>query len=164
LPDEKRFARVWDASDPLKTPRGLADPARAVESFGWAVAETRTRYGSWDVAWGDVHRVRRGPVDVPVGGCSGSLGCFRVLGFARNPDGKLAANGGDGWILAVEFGDTPRAYSVLAYGESSRPDSPWFADQAELFAKGQLKKVAFTEGDVNAQSILRYRPGEKRGR
>ncbi|HSQ25291.1 MAG TPA: penicillin acylase family protein, partial [Pyrinomonadaceae bacterium] len=153
LPDEKRFAKVWTASDPLNTPRGLADPARAVESFTWAVAETARRYGSWDVAWGDIHRVRRGAVDVPVGGCASSLGCFRALAFTRDPDGKLSASAGDGWILAVEFGDVPRAVSVLAYGESSRPESPWFADQAEMFAKGQLKKVAFTAADVEAQAV-----------
>ena len=41
-----------------------------------------TRHGRWDVAWGEVHRVRRGTVDVPVGGCSGAMGCFRVLTFA----------------------------------------------------------------------------------
>ncbi|MGZ8845875.1 MAG: penicillin acylase family protein [Pyrinomonadaceae bacterium] len=162
LPDAKRFAKVWTASDPLNTPRGLADPARAFESFTWAVAETARRYGSWDVAWGDVHRVRRGSVDVPVGGCGGSLGCFRALAFTRDSDGKLSASGGDGWILAVEFGDVPRAVSVLAYGESPRRDSPWFADQAEMFAKGQFKKVAFTSADVDAQAVTRYRPGEKR--
>jgi acyl-homoserine-lactone acylase len=161
LPDEKRFAQVWSASDPLNTPRGLADPDRAVASFTWAVAETARRYGSWDVAWGDVHRVRRGSVDVPVGGCASSLGCFRALAFTREADGKLAASGGDGWILAVEFGETPRALSVLAYGESSRRDSPWFADQAEMFAKGELKKVAFTVADVDAQAVSHYRPGEK---
>jgi acyl-homoserine-lactone acylase len=161
LPDEKRFAKVWTASDPLNTPRGLADPARAFESFTWAVNETARRYGSWDVAWGDIHRVRRGNVDVPVGGCASSLGCFRALAFARDADGKLSASGGDGWILAVEFGDVPRALSVLAYGESSRRDSPWFSDQAEMFAKGELKKVAFTTADVDAQAVVRYRPGEK---
>lgn len=161
LPDEQRFAKVWTAEDPLNTPRGLADPARAVDSFAWAVAETTRRYGSFDVAWGDVHRVRRGNVDVPVGGCASSMGCFRALAFAREADGKLAANGGDGWILAIEFGDTPRALSVLAYGESPRRDSPWFADQAEMFAKGQLKPVAFTPGDIDAQAVVRYRPGEK---
>jgi acyl-homoserine-lactone acylase len=162
LPDEKRFAKVWSVSDPLNTPRGLADPARAVTSFTWAVAETARRYKSWDVIWGDVHRVRRGNVDVPVGGCASSLGCFRALAFTRDADGKLAASGGDGWILAVEFDRTPRALSVLSYGESSRSDSPWFADQAEMFAKGQLKKVAFTAADVDRQAIVRYRPGEKR--
>jgi acyl-homoserine-lactone acylase len=160
-PDEKRFASVWNSEDPFNTPRGLADPARAVQSFTWAVAEAKRRYGSFDVTWGDVHRVRRGPVDVPVGGCSNDLGCFRILGFTRTDDGKLAANSGDGWILAVEFTDTPRAYSVLAYGESPRRDSPWFSDQAEMFAKGELKPVAFTEKDINADMVRRYRPGEK---
>jgi len=162
LPDEKRFAKVWSAADPLNTPRGLVDPDRAVASFNFAVTETARRYGGWDVAWGDVHRVRRGNVDVPVGGCASSMGCFRALAFTREADGKLAASGGDGWILAVEFGETPRALSVLAYGESPRRDSPWFADQAEMFAKGEVKKVAFTSADVEAQAVARYRPGEKR--
>jgi len=160
LPDEKRFAKVWTADDPFNTPRGLADPDRAVASFNWAVTETTRRYGSFDVAWGDVHRVRRGSVDVPVGGCASSLGCFRALAFSREPDGKLAANGGDGWVLAVEFDDVPQALSILAYGESPRRDSPWFSDQAEMFAKGQLKPVAFTAKDVDAQAVVRYRPGE----
>lgn len=161
LPDEKRFAKVWSAAEPLKTPSGLADPDRAVASFNWAVAETARRYGSWDVAWGDVHRVRRGNIDVAVGGCASSMGCFRALAFTRDADGKLSASGGDGWILAVEFDDVPRAFSVLAYGESSRRDSPWFADQAEMFAKGQLKPVSFTTKDIDAQTVIRYRPGEK---
>jgi acyl-homoserine-lactone acylase len=159
-PAEEQFAVVWSEADPLKTPRGLADHARAIDAFAWAVAETTRRYGSVDVPWGEVHRVRRGDVDVPVGGCSGALGCFRVLGFTRDEsDDKLVATTGDGWVLAVEFGDVPRAYSVLAYGQSPRPDSPWHADQAAMFARGELKKVAFTERDVDAQAVMRYRPG-----
>ena len=161
LPDAQRFARVWSTADPLNTPSGLADKSRAVESFTWAVGETKRRYGSYDVAWGDIHRVRRGKVDVPVGGCGNDLGCFRVLSYVRDADGKLVANGGDGWVLAVEFGDTPHAYSVLAYGESRLATSPYYDVQAAMFARGELKKVAFTEADINTTSIVRFRPGEK---
>ena len=96
---------------------------------------------------------------MPVGGCCNELGCFRCLVRAA-PDGKLAAIGGDGWVLAVEFGDMPRAISVLAYGESRQPESPWHSDQAEMFAKGEMKKVAFTAKDVDAGAVSRYRPGE----
>jgi acyl-homoserine-lactone acylase len=155
------FAHPWSELDPLKTPRGVADPARAAEAFAWAVQETARRHGRWDVEWGEVHRVRRGSVDVPVGGCSGTMGCFRVLGFARDPDGKLVANTGDGWVIAVEFTDTPRAYSVLAYGQSPDPESPWHSDQATMFARGEMKSVAFATRDVDAQARTRYRPGEK---
>ena len=158
-PNSQRFEKVWSVADPFNTPRGLADLPRAVESFTTAVAETKRRYGAIDVTWGDVHRLRRGNVDVPVGGCGSDLGCFRVLGFARADDGKLVANAGDGWVLAVEFGDVPRAISVLAYGESSLVTSPWFSDQADMFAKGESKRVAFTERDVNAGAVKRYRPG-----
>lgn len=159
-PDSQRFAKVWNANDPFNTPRGLADTARAVRSFTFAVEETKRRFGSIDVTWGDVHRVRRGDVDVPVGGCNNDLGCFRTLSYRLDKDGKLAANVGDGWILAVEFDKVPRAYSVLAYGESRLPASPYFSDQAAMFARGELKPVAFTEIDVNAQAIIRFRPGQ----
>jgi acyl-homoserine-lactone acylase len=159
LPDSLRYAKRWSAATPTTTPQGLGDPRRAAEAFGFAVTETARRYGKWDVAWGDVHRVRRGSVDVPVGGCAGALGCFRVLTFRPDSTGHLIANGSDGWILAVEFGDVPRAYSVLAYGESPREDSPWFADQAAMFARGELKKVAFLPRDVDADVVKRYRPG-----
>jgi len=160
LPDAQRYAKVWSVDDPLKTPSGLADQKRAAESFVWAVEETKKRYGAFDVAWGDVHRIRRGKVDVPVGGCGNDLGCFRIMNYTRADDGKLIATGGDGWVIAVEFGDVPRAYSVLAYGESRKPESPYHADQAEMFAKGERKTVAFTEKDVDAGAIARYRPGD----
>jgi acyl-homoserine-lactone acylase len=161
-PPAEQFADVWSETEPLKTPRGLADPARAVEALAWAATEAKARYGRLDVPWGEIHRVRRGDVDVPVGGCSGALGCFRVLSFAPDADGALVATSGDAWVLAVEFGDVPRAYSVLAYGQSPRPESPWHADQAEMFARGELKKVAFTARDVDAGAVVRYRPGEAR--
>ncbi|MGD9588393.1 MAG: penicillin acylase family protein [Pyrinomonadaceae bacterium] len=164
LPDDKRYAQVWTADEPVTTPRGLADWTRAAESFAWAVDEVKKKYGSFDVAWGEVHRVRRGSVDVPTGGCGNDLGCFRIMTFERATDGKMAAIGGDCWVLAVEFGDVPRAFSVLAYGQGSQPESPHHADQAEMFAKGEMKMVAFTSKDIEARAIRRYRPGAERQR
>ncbi len=161
LPDDQRYAKVWSVDDPFNTPSGLADLKRAAESFAWAVDEVKKRYGSFDVAWGDVYRVRRGNVDVPVGGCGNDLGCFRIMNYTRQSDGKFAATGGDCWVYAVEFGDVPMAYTVLAYGQSNRPESPYYADQAAMFAKGEMKPIAFTKADIDKQAIVRYRPGEK---
>jgi acyl-homoserine-lactone acylase len=156
------FAQPWTVNAPATTPRGLKDPARAAEAFVWAVDETARRFGAYDVAWGDVHRVRVGTVDVPVGGCGGVLGCFRVLNFKTDADGKRSVIGGDGWVLAVEFGDEPRAYSVLAYGESAREDSPHHSDQAAMFARGEMKRVVFSQRDIEAATVRRYHPGAER--
>jgi acyl-homoserine-lactone acylase len=156
------FARPWTPDEPTATPRGISFAQHAVAAFADAVRATAGRYGSWDVAWGEVHRVRRGGVDVPVGGCSGALGCFRVLGSQRDVmDDRLVASTGDGWVLAVEFADRPRAYSILAYGQSPDESSPWHDDQAAMFARGEMKRVAFTEGDIAAGTVRRYRPGER---
>jgi len=155
----RAFSHPWTAADPVATPRGLANRARAVAAFAAAIEETRRAFGRWDVAWGEVHRVRIGDVDVPVGGCSGEIGCFRVLSYVRSPDGRLAAARGDAWVLAVEFGaDGPRAYSILAYGESDDDASGHHTDQAAMFARGELKRVAFSEREIASQLVRRYRP------
>ena len=157
--DVELFAQEWTPDAPMDTPRGLAEPELAARLFAAAVRETAARFGSWDVAWGEVHRVRRGNVDEPVGGCAGALGCFRVLNFDNDDDGRRSVSGGDGWVIAVEFTDPPRAYSILGYGQSAKEDSPHYADQAALFARGEMKPVRYTEEDVERHAIGRYRPG-----
>ena len=160
--DEEAYAVPWDADDPMQTPRGLGDPAAAVAALEWAVEEATRRFGSWNVTWGSVHRIRADTLDLPVGGCPSHLGCFRVIGYQEDPDGTYRARTGDAWVLAVEFSDPPKAYSVLAYGNSNREESPYFYNQASLFADNRLKPVAFTEAEIQASLTDRYHPGERR--
>jgi acyl-homoserine-lactone acylase len=161
---ERQFRVPWSMEEPTTTPRGIGDPERAVQAFEWALEEMKGRFGSWDVSWGEVHRIRVEGKDIPVGGCASALGCFRVLGYQEDTDGKFKVYRGDGWVLAVEFSDPPRAYSILAYGNSNRPESPHFYDQAELFAENRMKRVAFTEEEIERDLVLRYHPGEERNR
>lgn len=161
-PADSLFAEIWSLDRPAATPRGLASPSRAVEAFEWAVEECENRYGSWDLTWGDVHRARIGSKEFPVGGGAGGLGCFRILTFRQHAEDekKREVAGGDGWVLAVEFGEKPRAYSILAYGQSNRDDSPHFNDQLEMFTDNEMKLISFTEEEVLKQVIREYRPGE----
>ncbi len=161
VPDSARYSEPWDAERPTTTPRGLGAPSEAIRALYGAVGDMRAGRTPLDVEWGEVHRVIRGEVDEPVSGCPGVLGCFRTLSFGETEDGRLAARSGDGWILAVEFGQTPRAYSVLAYGQSPNPDSPHYDDQASMFARGEMKRVAWTEADIQQTTIRRYRPGSE---
>jgi acyl-homoserine-lactone acylase len=153
------WARQWSAADPITTPDGLADPARAVRTLGEAAAVVQKTHGRLDPLWGDLVRVRRGPVDVPTSGCAGIYGCFRVLSLRPIGDGRFENAGGDGWVLVVEFTpEGPRARSIMAYGASSNPESPWFSDQTAMYARGELKAVAFSETDIERDLVRRYRP------
>ena len=64
----------------------------------------------------------------------------------------------------MEFGDVPRAYSVLLYGNSNQEESPWFYNQAEMFADNRMKRVAFTEEEIQRDLVDRYHPGQDEGR
>lgn len=160
VPADRQYAEPWSAEAPMTTPRGLGDPDAAVVAFMAALDEAVRRWGDWDVTWGEVHRLRSEHHDLPIGGCASALGCFRVLGYVDDDDGRYRVHRGDGWVLAVEFGDPPRAWSVLAYGNSDQPNSELYYDQAELFADNRMKPVAFTEADIALDLVRRYRPGD----
>jgi len=154
------WAQSWDPARPAETPFGLGSSSDAMSALGRAVESLRREGIPLDARWGDVHRVVRGEVDEPVSGCEPTLGCFRALSYERVRDGRYAANRGDAWVLLVEFGEIPRAYSVLAYGQTARDDSPHFADQASLFARGEMKSVAWSDEDIARVTLRKYRPGE----
>ncbi len=162
-PANNLFAEIWTPSHPAATPKGLANPGRAAEAFVKAIETAKNRYGSWDLAWGEVNRARIANKDIPISGATGELGTFSVLWFVPHKTDKLKreTRGGDGWVIAIEFGKTPRAYSVLTYGQSNKDGSPYFADQLELYANKQMKTVAFTEADIAKSIVKEYRPGRE---
>ena len=153
------FATPWTESEPTSTPRGLANKEAVARTFAAALEECKRLYGRWDVTWGEVHRIRQGKVDLAIGGGSGRLGCFRVVGFRRSDDGKLVVSGGDSWVFAVEFTNPPRAYTIVGYSESEVEGSPHASDQASLYAANAMKRAAFTEREIEAQLLKKYRPG-----
>ncbi len=158
---KETFAVPWSAAVPMATPRGLADPKRAVQAFLAAVDAVMSAFQTTEVSWGDAHRIRKGNVDLPVSGGPGLAGCFRVIEFRKDSDRKIVANSGDSFVFAVEFSDPPQAFTNIAYSQSDVPTSPHFADQAALFSANRLKPAAFTEAEIQQQLLKTYRPGEE---
>jgi acyl-homoserine-lactone acylase len=150
------FAVAWDEDRPLLTPMRLADEKRVLDALDKAAQEVETQYGALDVRWGTVFRVRRDGVDLPASGAPGDpFGVVRVLGYARGKDGKFEANIGESYVAAIEFGRSPRAEALLAYGNASQPGSPHRTDQLALFAAKQLRPVWRTREQVLAHLSTR---------
>jgi acyl-homoserine-lactone acylase len=164
------YAVPWDERKPAATPAGLGEPDTARTVMAATVKEVQQKYGTLAVPWGDVHRLRRGKLDVPVGGFIseyrdgfrgaqfGDFGSFRVIRYEPDKDGKFVARGGDSYILAVEFTSPPTAYSVVAYSQSDDPRSPHHTDQSDLFAAERWKRAWFTEEDIAAHLERSYHP------
>ena len=74
---------------------------------------------------------------------------------------KIYGTRGSSFVAAVEFGEKLRAKTILAGGQSSVPDSPHFDDQAEMYANGEFKEVAFYRDDIEARAEEIYQPGKR---
>ncbi|MDC3330697.1 penicillin acylase family protein [Pseudomonadales bacterium] len=87
----------------------------------------------------------------------GALASFGVKRFAGRE--KRYGASGNRFVAMVEFGETPRAKSLLAGGQSGDPRSPHCFDQARLSTEGRFKDVAYYREGVLAHAQSIYQPG-----
>jgi penicillin amidase/acyl-homoserine-lactone acylase len=118
-------------------------------------------YGRLDVPFGEVHRLRRGAVDLPVGGGPDTLHAV----YAReSADGRYVGFAGDSYILMVAWDREGQAHaqSLSPYGSATLDRrSPHYADQAPLFVRRELKPVWRTEAEVREHLEREYAPGDE---
>jgi acyl-homoserine-lactone acylase len=169
--------RRWDAGTDVDNPaaalalltlRPRDDDQLPVVSRGELVLrleesahELREQFGRIDVPFGEVHRLRRGAVDLPVGGGPDTL---HAVYARRAPDGRLVGFAGDSYILMVAWDREGRveARSISPYGSATLDRrSPHYADQAELFVRRELKPAWRTEAEVRAHLEREYAPGDE---
>jgi acyl-homoserine-lactone acylase len=144
------FAVPSDEKKPLDTPRGFADPAKAVKALGAAAAAVEKQYGSLHVKWGDVVRLRRGSTDLPGNGAPSAMGAIRTADFGPFVDGETAINRGDTFYAVVEFSTPIRAEALLGYGNWSKPGSRHVDDQLPLASRKEMRPVWRAPREIEA--------------
>ena len=144
------FSTPPDDRQPLTTPRGFADPARAVETLDKVAAEMDKDYGSLRVPWGDVFRFRRGTVDLPGNGAPSALGAIRTVDPGPWIDGKAEGVRGDSYFAVIEFSTPVHAEALLSYGNWSKAGSPHVEDQVRLSSQKQMRPVWRDRKDIEA--------------
>ena len=132
----------------------LMDP---VEALREAAAELMRHHGRLDPQWGEVNRLVRGEVNIPVGGGPDILRAIYSGSHDLDANGQLIAAAGDTSIMLVEWlaDGTLDASAIIQYGAATLDEtSPHYADQAPMFAAEQWRTLdlSIREGG--------YRPGE----
>ncbi|MFD9354459.1 penicillin acylase family protein [Streptomyces sp. NPDC060031] len=143
----------FSAADPVRTPRTLN---QAAPGIGRALADTALEFAAAGIApdapLGEHQFVVRGGQRLPVGGGTEALGVWNKIEAPWN----AAAGGypevvhGSSHIQAVGWdgGRCPVARTLLTYGQSSNPGSPYYADQTRLFSQERWVTARFCERDI----------------
>ena len=133
-----------------------------VETFVEVAHELKKAHGRIAVPWSEVNRLRRGKVDLGLGGGPDIL--HAVYG-GDLVNGRIAGRAGDSLVLFVTWGENGvSSRSISPYGTAVQDErSPHYADQAPLFVKRQTKPIWLDETDIRAHLEREYRPGEELG-
>ena len=100
---------------------------------------------------------------IPVGLTTARWGHLAAYGMrGQHNVKKIYGTRGNSFVAAMEFGEKVRAKTILAGGQSSDPNSPHFNDQAEMYANGEFKEVAFYRQDVESRAEETYQPGKRK--
>lgn len=125
--------------------------------FRSAVRQLRRDFGRVDLSLGELQLLRRGDLELPLGGGADTLNALHTAQRGRYRIGTA----GDSYILLVEFGkEGVQSWSRHQYGNVARRDSPHYADQAKAFVAQTLKPSHFTLAQVRAAAVRNYHPGE----
>jgi penicillin amidase len=142
-----------------------------LRNLGTVMSELEKTFGTWRVAWGEINRLQRVHTSGsepfsdekqswPVAGGPGAAGVVFTYN-ARAEKGQKRRYGASGntFVSVVEFGQQPRARSILVFGQSADPQSKHHLDQAELYAQGKFKDARFTLKEIKASAERAYQPG-----
>jgi len=169
--------RVWDRradvhnraaalaslmAQPILVAQNNGDPVPTpLDTLKAAIVTLKTHFGRLDPEWGQVNRIRRGQVDLPIDGAADT---YRSVWGAPQKDGTLTAEAGDTLIMFVDWDrrGLVRSDSIHQFGSATLDAaSRHYADQAALFATMRTKPVLFTEAQLKGHVREDYRPGKR---
>jgi len=145
-----------------------------LEVFAQSLKNLENDFGSQEIEWGEFNRYQRINSDIhqafnddlssiPVGMASGFWGALASFGTRHGENTKRQYGvSGNSFVAVVEFGNKVKAKTMLAGGQSGNPESPHFDDQAQRYADGQFKTVAYYREDVLKRAASTYHPGAEK--
>jgi acyl-homoserine-lactone acylase len=163
----KLHPEALGSNEAFGAPKTEEEQRDAVRALRAAADYLKDRFGSSLVPWGQLLRLRRGDLDLPLDGDVGFHGgveCMRATGTQKSgEDGRYVFNGGQVIPTVVELSSPIQAWSIVPYGQSRRPTSRHYADQAPLYSEGRMRPAWHTwsqlRDHVRSVNVVKYSEG-----
>ncbi len=133
-------------------------PPSPLDAFRTAVDVLLRDHGRLDPPWSEVNRIRRGDLELGVGGGPDVLRA--VEDFELDADGRFRGQSGDTLVMFVAWlaDGSQRIETIHQFGSATLDArSPHYADQLPLFVAERTKEVALDGAAPGPES---YRPGK----
>ena len=137
----------------------------AKDSFALAMAKLKSDHGSLNATYGDTFRVGRDNVSWPLGG-GGGRGLTTLRNISYGPERKdhtRWGRAGQTSTQVIVLSKPIRSWTYVPIGQSDRPDSPHYRDQAQkLFSQRKLKPTWWLPKDlakhIKSRTVLTKAP------
>ncbi len=139
--------------------KGLTE-AQAVVYLQNAVDNMVKKFGTYEVRWGDIHKLRRGSKSLPIGSFADLLSPSYPEEEIHDGKVEYVPKHGDTFTMFVKYGKNgaEQVESLEPLGNSLNPQSPHYTDQMELFVNQKLKFMPFEKDYWFSHSEKNYHP------
>lgn len=141
----------------------IDDKMDVMKALKETIAELHDVYGRIDPTWGEVNRIRRGDVDMPLTGGPDTLRAIYGQREAFVANKGLVAIAGDTHIMYADWDENGELVleTIHQFGAATLDKtSPHYADQVPLFVRGEFKPMPMTLAEVEPLATRDYRPGK----
>ncbi|MEO9893939.1 penicillin acylase family protein [Aurantibacter sp.] len=93
---------------------------------------------------------------------NGTREVINNLGFNYSNEGFFKVKSGPSTRRLIDFSDVENSLSILPTGQSGNLLSPHYQDQAEMYTKGEFRKMMLNKAEIQStsKSLLTFKPTE----
>lgn len=114
-------------------------------------------FGKLEVTLGEYQKLVRGDKELPLRGMADVLAAMYSV---PHVDGKVKGFAGDSYVMMIRYpkDGLPIIETIHAYGASSKPESPHYNDQMEMFTQQKRKSMTLDIDEVRKNAVKIYSP------
>jgi len=133
------------------------DKAKAVDILKTSQSQLMEEFGTIEVPLEKLQVHKRGDTEMAIDGLPDVIAPMYTQKLGEGLKQKTYV--GESYILLARFGDgLPKLESIMPYGASSKPESPHYTDQMEMFVNKELKPMTLDKEEIYKNAAKIYHP------